>query len=180
MDEAIKIADVIVLMKDGVIVQAASPEELLSEPANEFVEQFIGKHRLYSGKVDAVRDVMSEKAVCVRPDMSLVESVALMERKRVPSLFVVDDEHRLLGQVSIEDIRESRRAKGILISDVSHSQIPAVRAEDSAKETFDRMMREHLDVLPVVDGEGKILGVVTRSSMVKSLARVVWRGDGNG
>ena len=42
------------------------------------------------------------------------------------------------------------------------------------------MMREHLDVLPVVDGEGKILGVVTRSSMVKSLARVVWRGDGNG
>ena len=180
MDEAIKIADVIVLMKDGVIVQAASPEELLSEPANEFVEQFIGKHRLYSGKVDAVRDVMSEKAVCVRPDMSLVESVALMERKRVPSLFVVDDERRLLGQVSIEDIRESRRAKGILISDVSHSQIPAVRAEDSAKETFDRMMREHLDVLPVVDGEGKILGVVTRSSMVKSLARVVWRGDGKG
>ena len=180
MDEAIKIADVIVLMKDGAIVQAASPEELLSEPANEFVEQFIGKHRLYSGKVDTVRDVMSDRVVCAQPGMSLVESVALMERKRVPSLFVVDNSQKLLGQVTIEDIRECRRAKGTCIADVSHSQVPAVQPDDSAKDTFDHMMRDHLDVLPVVDEAGCIIGVVTRSSMVKSLARVVWRGDGNG
>ncbi len=179
MDEAIKIADVIVLMKDGQIVQAASPEELLSEPANEFVEQFIGKHRLYSGKVDAVRDVMSEKAVCVRPDMSLVESVALMERKRVPSLFVVDDSRTLLGQVSIEDIREARRTKGTIIADLTHRQVPAVGPDDSAKDAFELMMREHLDVLAVVDEGRHITGVVTRTSMVKSLARVVWRGDGD-
>ena len=91
MDEAIKIADVIVLMKDGVVLQVASPKELLSAPANEYVEQFIGKHRIYGNKVDTVRDVMSEKAVCVQPEMSLIESVALMGRKRVPTLFVVDE-----------------------------------------------------------------------------------------
>ena len=52
MDEAIKIADRIVLMKDGKIVQAAAPEELLSDPANEFVERFIGRHRLYNDTAD--------------------------------------------------------------------------------------------------------------------------------
>lgn len=45
MDEALKIADVIILMKDGVIHQAASPEELLNDPADDFVSNFIGRHR---------------------------------------------------------------------------------------------------------------------------------------
>ena len=46
MDEALKIADLIVLMKDGEVVQAASPAEMLSHPANEYVEKFIGPHRM--------------------------------------------------------------------------------------------------------------------------------------
>ncbi len=54
MDEALKIADVIVLMKDGVIHQAAAPRDLLSAPADEFAAQFIGKHRLYSGGSELV------------------------------------------------------------------------------------------------------------------------------
>lgn len=48
MDEALKIADMIVLMKDGEVVQAASPAEFLAHPANAFVEQFIGRHRFAS------------------------------------------------------------------------------------------------------------------------------------
>ena len=46
MDEALKIADVIVLMKDGEVVQSASPAEMIRNPANEFVEKFIGSHRM--------------------------------------------------------------------------------------------------------------------------------------
>ena len=180
MDEAIKIADIIVLMKDGVIVQAASPEELLSHPADEFVEQFIGRHRLYGARLDTVRDVMRERVVSASPDMSLVESVALMERRQVPTLFIVDDDGRLLGQVTVEDIRNCRRAQGTHLADVSHTPVAAVTPEDSAREVFDRMMRDHLDTMPVVDGERKLIGIVTRSSMVKSLAQLVWRGDGNG
>ena len=46
MDEALKIADKIVIMKDGLILQAASPEEILQQPANDFVRHFIGEDRL--------------------------------------------------------------------------------------------------------------------------------------
>ncbi|GAW94117.1 glycine betaine/L-proline ABC transporter ATP-binding protein [Calderihabitans maritimus] len=46
MDEALKLADRVVIMKDGKIVQAASPEELLRHPANDFVAEFIGKNRI--------------------------------------------------------------------------------------------------------------------------------------
>lgn len=179
MDEAIKIADIIVLMKDGVVLQVASPKDLLSAPANEYVEQFIGKHRIYGNKVDTVRDVMSENVVCVQPEMSLVESVALMGRKRVPTLFVVDERKWLLGQISIEDIREHRHNSEVPVRDILHKEIIPVRPDDSANDVFDLMMREHLDVLPVVDENRIVLGVVTHSSMVKSLAGVVWRGDKN-
>lgn len=179
MDEALKIADVVVLMKDGVVHQAASPKELLSAPADEFVEQFIGKHRLYSGKVDSVRDVMNETVVCVEPGMSLVESVALMRRKRVPSLFVTDDNHRLIGQISIEDIRDIYRDSELTVGDACHCEVKSAAPDDPANGVFDLMMRDHLDVLPVVDEHGVIIGVVTHTSMVRSLADVVWRGDKN-
>ncbi len=50
MDEALKIADKIVLMKDGEVVQAASPAEMIRNPANEYVEKFIGSHRMAVGQ----------------------------------------------------------------------------------------------------------------------------------
>lgn len=59
MDEALRIADVIVLMKDGVIHQAAAPEVLLSAPADEFAAQFIGKHRVYGGRADVASPAVS-------------------------------------------------------------------------------------------------------------------------
>ncbi len=179
MDEALKLADVIVLMKDGEVVQTASPKELLSDPANEFVEQFIGRHRIYGGKADTVADVMSEKAVCVTEELSLVESVDLMRRKRVPSLFVVDGEKRLKGQITIDDIRHAQGSEDARVGDIPLHHGPTVTIQESAKDVFDMMMAEHHDVIPVIDGEKKVIGVVTGSSMVKSLAQVVWR-DGNG
>jgi len=176
MDEAIKIADQIVLMKDGRIVQAASPGELLSNPADEFVEQFIGRHRLYSGKADTVADVMSREIVCAGKNLSLIEAVALMRHKRVPALFVVDDERRLQGKVSIEQIRTAGLSEQNALDSIGIRQIQPVFENQSAKEVFDRMEEERLDALPVVDEENVIKGVVTRSSMVRSLAGVVW-GD---
>jgi osmoprotectant transport system ATP-binding protein len=59
MDEALKIADHIAVMRDGVIEQYGSPAELLTAPANEFVKTFIGEHRMNKSADRAVRDIMS-------------------------------------------------------------------------------------------------------------------------
>src|SRR5699024_11982446 len=59
MDEALKIADKIVLMRDGEIVQHAEPEQMLRHPANDFVVDFIGKKRLQQEQdVPLVEEVM--------------------------------------------------------------------------------------------------------------------------
>lgn len=176
MDEALKIADVIVLMKDGAVVQAASPEELLSNPANEFVEQFIGKHRIYNGKIDTVQDVMRANPVTVPKEMGLAQSIALMERKGVSSLLVVDNDNKLLGALGIEDITKAAK-RGLSIGDLEIAPVPWVLPDAPAKEAFDLLVGHRLDILAVVSKDGQVEGVVTKTSMVKSLAHVVWRED---
>jgi len=82
IDEAVKMADVIILMKDGRIVQAASPEELLTNPANDFVREFIGKKRLRSNyDVDLVREIMNPNAVTATKSRGISESIVLMRKK---------------------------------------------------------------------------------------------------
>jgi len=179
MDEALKLADMIILMKDGAVVQAASPEELLSDPANEFVEQFIGKHRLYNGKIDSVQDVMLANPLTVSLDMGLAQSIALMERRRVSALLVVDNEDRFLGSIGIEDITKAAK-RGLSIKDLDIRPMPKVLPNAPAKDAFDLLVGQHLDVLAVVDQGGRVEGVVTKTSMVKSLAHVVWKEDARG
>lgn len=179
MDEAIKLADIIILMKDGAVVQIASPEELLSDPANEFVEHFIGKHRLYNGRIDTVQDVMHADPLTVSLDMGLAQSIALMEHRRVSSLLVVDGEGRLLGSVGIEEITKAAKP-GLSIRELAIKPMPRVLRSAPAKDAFDLLVGQRLDVLAVVDQDGHVEGVVTKTSMVKSLAHAVWKEEPRG
>lgn len=176
MDEAIKIADVIILMKDGRIVQAASPEELLSNPANEFVEQFIGKHRMYSGAVDTVSAVMRSNPFTVSTNQGIAQSIALMSAKKVSGLLVVDDDERLLGYIGIETIADHAKS-GMTIGDFEIADIPRITENDPAVDAFEMLTKQRAELLAVVNDNGNVVGVVTKTSMVSSLARVVWNED---
>jgi len=173
MDEALKIADLIILMKDGEVVQAATPHRLLSHPANAFVESFIGKHR-GSRRLETIRDVMSERVVCAGGDVSIVEAVDLMRREQVPSLFITDESGRFLGQVQIGDLGDAVPEQDCAVSKLMRTEVPAVQVTDSARDVFRMMLDARIDELPVLDAERRILGIVTRRSMVQSLASAVW------
>jgi len=174
MSEAIKIADIIVLMKEGIVLQAASPETLLSEPANEFVEQFIGRHHTSIGKADTVADVMRHKVFWVSSDMGFAQTIAMMEHKQVSSIIVVDENKKLMGSIGIEDlIGQSKPGK--TVADMPLKNITTISPEAPAKDAFDLLIKNKLDVLVVVDEEEHVLGVVTKTSMVKSLAKLVWK-----
>ncbi|QQK09075.1 ABC transporter ATP-binding protein [Miniphocaeibacter halophilus] len=178
MDEAIKIADIIVIIKDGEIVQSASPDELLSNPRNKFVEQFIGKHRIYESQIDKVKDIMRKNVFKVSVNMGLERSISLMEKRGVSTLIVVDDKNRLLGFLGIEDIMKQVQP-GLKVSDLKLDKMPTIGPEEPAKKAFDLFDEQNLDILTVVDEGSHILGIVTKTSMVKSLAHVVWKEDSN-
>ncbi|MGR3764406.1 ABC transporter ATP-binding protein [Rossellomorea sp. NS-SX7] len=114
IDEALKIADEIAVMKDGRIEQIASPRELISSPANEFVRSFIGEHRLDEGNREMlVEDIFNENPnflhyeeaeyETIAHDATLSEAAGLFVSKE-PHMLVVTKGGKHIGSVSRSDI----------------------------------------------------------------------------
>ena len=74
MDEAIKLADRIVIMRDGKVVQMGTPDEILRNPADEFVEDFIGKDRLLQAQqyIQTVGQIMNPNPITIRTEGTLI------------------------------------------------------------------------------------------------------------
>ena len=90
MDEAIKLADKICIMSEGKVIQYDTPDNILRQPANDFVRDFIGQNRLIQDRpnIRTVEDAMI-KPITVHVDRSLDEAVNIMRQRRVDTIFVV-------------------------------------------------------------------------------------------
>ena len=179
IDEAVKLADNVVLMKDGKIIQQGSPEWLLSHPANEFVMEFIGKKRLKANyDVDLVREIMNPRVVSVTKDKGISESIELMRQRNVDSLIVVDKGNTLQGIITVATLRAGAGSRQInQIGDLELQPCPSISLNAQAREAFDIIISERLPFLVVVDSKKRVRGLVTKTSIVKALAGIVWRDD---
>ena len=106
IDEAIKMADrIAILNKGGVIEQYASPEEILREPANDFVKRFVGPERgLKRLALLKVSDIEIEEGPVVAPSASLADAREVMQKFDYDWVSVVAD-GELLGWVGEEELR---------------------------------------------------------------------------
>ncbi|OPA74136.1 glycine/betaine ABC transporter ATP-binding protein [Paenibacillus selenitireducens] len=180
MDEAIKIADTIVMMKDGSVVQTGSPESILRYPANDFVRAFIGQKRLEaetpeieeSIRVTTVDDVMVTQPATTPPNRGLAEAVKIMSGRKVDSLFVVDRHRKLLGIVSIYRILNQFGEENKTVKDVMRPIGYQVAPGTSLPEAIEMMSNHRLTNLAVVDGDGRLVGLLTRGSIVQHLNEV--------
>ncbi len=174
MDEALRIADRIVLMRDGKIVQAATPEEMLRNPADDFVASFIGRARMISSPEDvSVDDVMIMDPVTIEPERGVAEALDRMRKRRVDSLMVIDHQGVLLGVVTIKDLQQAL-LKGGRVRDVIKSEPAAICVGQSVRDAVQFMAHRSIGYLPVVDENNKLKGLITRASLVSVLSDVLW------
>ncbi|GKU82235.1 betaine/proline/choline family ABC transporter ATP-binding protein [Niallia sp. NCCP-28] len=178
MDEAIKLADRIVILKDGEIVQVGTPDEILRNPKNEFVEEFIGKERLIQTRpnVELVRQIMNQNPISITEDKSLSDAIALMKEKRVDSLLVVDENNQLKGYVDIETIDEKRK-KASTIKDLLITDLYKVQADTMIRDTVQKILKRGVKYVPVVDEAHHLVGIVTRASLVDIVYDSIWGTD---
>ncbi|QFY86244.1 choline ABC transporter ATP-binding protein OpuBA [Bacillus subtilis] len=176
MDEAIKLADRIVILKAGEIVQVGTPDDILRNPADEFVEEFIGKERLIqssSPDVERVDQIMNTQPVTITADKTLSEAIQLMRQERVDSLLVVDDKHVLQGYVDVEIIDQCRK-KANLVSEVLHEDIYTVLGGTLLRDTIRKILKRGVKYVPVVDEDRRLIGIVTRASLVDIVYDSLW------
>lgn len=174
MDEAIKLADKIIFMDKGKILQAASPEEMLRNPAHPMISEFMGKYtNSVSGDDLICEDVMRKRVFTLSENKKVLESINLMERREVDSVVVLDENKRYKGIVTIEYIKEKGRP-GLELGQIAKDTIPTVRFNTNAKEAFDLLTETGASYLVVLNRDKTVAGIITRASMTRSLASIVW------
>ncbi|MED4523301.1 betaine/proline/choline family ABC transporter ATP-binding protein [Bacillus velezensis] len=176
MDEAIKLADRIVILKAGEIVQAGTPDEILRFPANEFVEEFIGKERLIqssSPDIERVEQIMNSAPVTVTAEKTLSAAIQLMHAERVDSLLVIDEKNVLQGYVDVEMIDRKRR-QAVTVAEVLERDLYTVRSGTLLRDAVHKILKRGMKFVPVLDEDGRLTGIVTRASLVDIVYDSIW------
>ena len=175
MDEALKLANRIAIMSEGKVVQFDTPENILRNPANKFVEELIGEDRLLQAKPDKtqVKDVMLNTAITITTEKSLQEALRLMREKRVDTLLVTDNQGILKDFINIESINKNR---GLLssVGDVLQTEVFYVKENALLRNTLQRILKQGLKYVPVVDDQKRVVGILTRASLVDIVYDVVF------
>ena len=174
MEEALDLADVIIFMNQGKIVQMAPPEEMLEHPASGQIQDFLGKFiQAASPKGLTAADFMRSGVYTVPASRGINECVSMMQRRNVDTLIVVDDAKRYQGTVSIADIRLTGHVVRT-IDPLIRCNTPTVHGGDNAKDCFDLLISSGAPYLVVLDGEERVLGIITKTSMASAMAEQLW------
>lgn len=173
MNEALKLADIIIFMSGGEIVQIASPEEMLEHPANDLVRDFLGKHAPDAPAPSTVEHFMRTNIVTVKKDRGVLECAERMARSSVDSLLVTDGDGRYAGTISIGDIRRWGRELAS-IEPMVRKTARTVRVGDEARESFDYLLDSGAGYVVVLNEDDTIAGIVTKTSVARSVAENLW------
>ena len=172
MDEAIKIADKICIMDKGNIVQYDTPENILKNPINDKVEEFVGKNRIWnSPEYIKAEDIMMENPITITKEATLFKGTEKMRSFKVDSLMVVEGKSKkLLGVLQAKDVRLSKN-KEMIIEEVMKTDFLHVSPEDTIIDILTIINDANISNIPVVDKKGDLVGLITKSSLVTTLSQ---------
>ncbi len=165
LNEALRIGDQIALMKDGSIVQIGSPEEILMQPANKYVERFVED-------VDLSK-VLTASHVMVKPETITLEKgprVALqfMRDREVSSLYVIDKSSKLLGVITADEASRAIK-EGLKLEHVMDQEAPTTGPDTLLHELFELMSNSKYPV-SITDENGRLKGIVIKGAVLAALS----------
>lgn len=176
MDEALAMADKIIFMSDGGILQMASPEEMLENPADDLIASFMGRRaRDTEAFPQTAADFMHTNVYTTYIDQGLLEAVDKMARRKVDTLLVKNMDETYAGTVSVKSIKHADKSLRKITTLVQNANVWSYIDED-AQECFEKLLNGNDNYLVVLNQDNTIAGIVTKTSLAKSLADTVW-GD---
>src|SRR5699024_4473713 len=166
LDEALRLGDRIALMRDGEIVQVGTPDEILTNPANDYVEKFVED-------VDRSK-VLTAGHIMKRPETVSVERHgprAAMERMRsegLSSILVVDKNRHLLGYVTADDVHEARQNGVDSLEGLIRTDIKRVEKDTPMNDIFTLIHNTPVPIAVIEDE--RLVGILVRGAVLAGLA----------
>jgi glycine betaine/proline transport system ATP-binding protein len=167
LDEALKLGDRIVLMKDGEIVQEGTAEEILTNPANDYVEKFVEE-------VDMTKVLTAESVMVDYSEMANAKTdgpkAALYKMRKIKtsSIFARKD-GKLVGIVFAKDASKARDRGEKMLEGIIKRDIPTVQPDTIANELFP-ILADIDYPLAVVDEKHHLKGIVVRGALLAALS----------
>ncbi|MCL0031943.1 glycine betaine/L-proline ABC transporter ATP-binding protein [Dehalococcoidia bacterium] len=170
LDEALRLGSRIAIMKDGEIVQLGSKEEIVDNPADSYVEDFI--RSISRTRVLGAGSIMQDPAVVTDSSVEVHDLLTKLSETEEDYLFVTNSDNKLIGMVSEKDLSgDSLDQKGSLKELITNDPptLNRVYADTPIDELVPLSAMSDCPVA-VVDDEDALLGIVTRGSLLLSLA----------
>ncbi|MFC6326102.1 glycine betaine/L-proline ABC transporter ATP-binding protein [Microbacterium koreense] len=166
LNEAMFLGDRIAVMRDGRIVQIGSPEDILTDPANDYVEQFV--QDVDRARVLTAANVMERPRPVVSENAGPRTALKEMRDANLSAAYVVGRDRKLLGVISDRDaIKLVRKGEKSIASVISRA--PQTVAEDEILMNLFVPSVESPLPLTVVDDEGHLKGVIPRVMLLAAL-----------
>ena len=175
MDEALKLGDRIVIWRDGKIVQYDTPDNILENPANDYVRDFLGTDRLFNAKTASirVREVMNPNVLSISPGKTASDAIRIMRDNRVDTLFVVDDYNKLMGRVTIEYLAKTSN-KSLNMTQIMSTDVRPLLEESLVQKQIQTALNIGRSDIPVVNKENKLTGIITKTTLVNLVHDIIW------
>jgi len=177
MDEALKLADKIAVVKDGEVIQFDTPEEILKNPKNDFVEYFFGKDRMWkTPEMLLARDIMKKKFGKIGINGSLARAIEIMKERETDTLIVVDREgekkQRPVGVVTRNMIMKNN-SHSVKMKEIMASSADLIVDENTNMvEVLNIMSKANFRSIPIVNKDKFLVGAITPISLLNIITEI--------
>jgi glycine betaine/proline transport system ATP-binding protein len=173
LNEAMRLGDRIAMLRDGRIMQIGTAEEILTDPANDYVAQFVAD--VDRTRVLTARSVMEKPIAVVDANGGPRAAVRVMRETQTAAAFVLSRERKLLGAVLAEPAAKATREGRNDLDGLIETDTQPVDPETAVADLFTRCAESPFPV-PVADDDGRLLGVIPRVTLLAALGNL----NGNG
>lgn len=167
LNEAMKLGDRIAMMRDGSIVQIGTAEDILNDPANDYVAAFI--QDVDRSRVLTAHSIMVDPVVVGRDTDGPRTAHRMMREHVLTGLYVVGENRRLVGAVTDDQISDAvRTGDERRLDEIATTDVPTVTQASAVVDLFTPAAETKLP-LAVVDDDHHLLGVVSRATLLAAL-----------
>ncbi|WP_461003218.1 quaternary amine ABC transporter ATP-binding protein [Streptomonospora sediminis] len=167
LNEAMRLGDRVCVLRDGRVAQIGSAEEILNDPANDYVAQFV--EDVDRTRVLTASSVMEAPIPVIDPGQGPRAALRTMRENQTPSAFVVRRNRQLVGAVRDGDIGEAVRDNVKEIDSLIDTAVERVHVDTPLAEMFGQAA-ESTYPLAVLDGDERLVGVIPRVTLLAALA----------
>ncbi|RZT91207.1 glycine betaine/proline transport system ATP-binding protein [Ancylomarina subtilis] len=166
LDEALKLGDRIAIMKDGEIVQVGTPEDILVEPADDYVKAFV-ENVDRSAIVTAGSIMFTGKEIgkLILEKDGPALALRRMRERGVDRLPVVNKSNVFMGWVKAQEVAELKRQNVRSLETILIDEVPLVDPNTSAADLLPLFI-DHILPITVVNSDKELLGIVVHSSAI--------------